>query len=211
MAARGARAVAERLGTERGDLPERPRRLPRWRVRPGRRPRCLRREAARGPRRGLITQARVLTARPSGRAVCDDARMDVTTIAALVFAVAAIGVIAFQLALAFGAPWGRYAMGGAFPGRMPPGMRVAAVVQAGLIALLAVVVLSAAGLVVPELAARVSLARLGRRRRLGPCGRPERNQPERGRTPDLGPGRHRSLRIEPDRRGRYLSEREPRQ
>ena len=79
--------------------------------------------------------------------------MDVTTVAALVFAIAAIGVIAFQLALAFGAPWGRYAMGGAFPGRMPPKMRVAAVVQAGLIALLAVVVLSAAGLLVPELAA----------------------------------------------------------
>ena len=50
--------------------------------------------------------------------------MDVTTIAALVFAIAAIGVIAFQLALAFGAPWGRDAMGGALPGRMPPKMRV---------------------------------------------------------------------------------------
>ncbi len=78
--------------------------------------------------------------------------MDLTTLAALVFAIAAIGVIAFQLALAFGAPWGSYAMGGAFPGRMPPKMRVAAVVQAGLIALLAVVVLSAAGLMVPDLA-----------------------------------------------------------
>ena len=78
--------------------------------------------------------------------------MDVTTIAALVFAIAAIGVIAFQLALALGAPWGRYAMGGAFPGRFPPKMRVAAVVQAVLIALLAIAVLSCAGLVVPELA-----------------------------------------------------------
>ena len=79
--------------------------------------------------------------------------MDVTTIAALIFAIAAIGVIAFQLALALGAPWGRYAMGGAFPGRMPPQLRVAAVFQAGLIALLAVVVLSAAGLGLPDLAA----------------------------------------------------------
>lgn len=78
--------------------------------------------------------------------------MDVTTIAAVVFAIAASGVIAFQLALAFGAPWGRYAMGGAFPGRFPPRMRIAAVVQAALIALLAVVVLSAAGLMVPDLA-----------------------------------------------------------
>lgn len=76
-----------------------------------------------------------------------------TTIAALVFAVVAGGVVAFQLALALGAPWGAYAMGGAFPGRFPPPMRVAAVVQAVLIGLLAFVVLSAAGLVLPDLAA----------------------------------------------------------
>jgi hypothetical protein len=78
--------------------------------------------------------------------------VDVTTLAALVFAVAAGGVVAFQVALALGAPWGRYAMGGAFPGRFPPPMRVAAVVQALLIGLLAVAVLSAAGLVVPDVA-----------------------------------------------------------
>ena len=80
--------------------------------------------------------------------------MDITTVAALVFAVVAGAVVAFQLALALGAPWGAYAMGGAFPGRFPPAMRVAAVVQAVLIAFLAVVVLSAAGLVLPDLAAQ---------------------------------------------------------
>ena len=78
--------------------------------------------------------------------------MDFTTLAALVFAVAAAGVVAFQIALALGAPWGRYAMGGAIPGRFPPPMRIAALVQAFLIALLAVVVLSAAGLLLPDLA-----------------------------------------------------------
>ena len=62
--------------------------------------------------------------------------MDLTTLAALVFAAPAIGVIAFQLALAFGAPWGSYAMGGAFPGRMPPRMRVAAVVGLAVFVLL---------------------------------------------------------------------------
>jgi hypothetical protein len=76
----------------------------------------------------------------------------VTTIAALVFAICAAGVVAFQLALALGAPWGRYAMGGAFPGRLPPPIRVAAVVQAVVIAFLGVAVLSAAGLVLPDLA-----------------------------------------------------------
>jgi hypothetical protein len=81
--------------------------------------------------------------------------MDVTSIAALVFTIAAVGVIAFQIALALGAPWGRYAMGGSFPGRFPPRMRVAAVVQAILIALLLIAVLSAAGLLVPDLALKL--------------------------------------------------------
>ena len=56
LAHRGAHAVAERLGTEPVDLPERPRRLPGRRVRPDGRPRRLRREAARGPRRGLTAR-----------------------------------------------------------------------------------------------------------------------------------------------------------
>ena len=73
--------------------------------------------------------------------------------AALMFAVVAGGVVAFQLALALGAPWGAYAMGGAYPGRFPPPLRVAAVVQAVVIGLLALVVLSAAGLILPDLAA----------------------------------------------------------
>ena len=49
----GASAVAERLGTEPVIFPERPRRLPRRRVRPAGRAGRLRREAARGPRRGV--------------------------------------------------------------------------------------------------------------------------------------------------------------
>ena len=78
--------------------------------------------------------------------------MNIAILAAVVFAVVAGGVVAFQLALALGAPWGAYAMGGAFPGRFPPPLRVAAVVQAIVVGLLAVVVLSAAGLLLPDLA-----------------------------------------------------------
>ena len=77
---------------------------------------------------------------------------DVTAAAALIFALAAAGVVAFQLALALGAPWGAYAMGGAYPGRFPAPLRVAAVVQGVVIGLLAVVVLSDAGLALPDLA-----------------------------------------------------------
>lgn len=79
--------------------------------------------------------------------------MDPRTVAGLIFAAVAAGVMAFQLALALGAPWGMYAMGGAFPGRFPPPMRVAAVLQALVIGLIALVVLSAAGLALPDLAA----------------------------------------------------------
>lgn len=72
--------------------------------------------------------------------------MEMPTFAALAFVVAAVAAIAFQLALAAGAPWGAYAMGGRVTGRFPPPLRVAAVVQAGVLALLAVVVMARAGL-----------------------------------------------------------------
>ncbi len=81
--------------------------------------------------------------------------MDATALAALVFAMFALGVIAFQLALALGAPWGAYAMGGSFPGRFPTPLRIAAVVQAVVIGFIALAVLSAGGLALPDLAANL--------------------------------------------------------
>ena len=77
--------------------------------------------------------------------------LPMTTAAAVLFAAIAAGVVAFQVALALGAPWGAWAMGGSFPGRFPPRLRVAAVVQAVLIALLGAIVLSGAGVVLGEL------------------------------------------------------------
>jgi hypothetical protein len=67
--------------------------------------------------------------------------------AALLYATVSAGVVAFQIALAAGAPWGAYAMGGAFRGQFPPALRIAALVQAALIAGMALVVLARAGLV----------------------------------------------------------------
>jgi len=66
--------------------------------------------------------------------------------AAIVFAALTAGIVAFQLALAAGAPWGDYAMGGAYSGVYPPPMRAAAVVQAVVLAVFALVVLARAGL-----------------------------------------------------------------
>ena len=75
--------------------------------------------------------------------------MNITAAAAIAFAIAAAGVIGFQVALALGVPWGSYAMGGAFPRKFPPRMRVAALVQAVLLAGTVAIVLSRAGLVLP--------------------------------------------------------------
>jgi hypothetical protein len=66
--------------------------------------------------------------------------------AAIVFSVVTAGVIAFQLALAAGAPWGDYAMGGADPGQFSAALRAAAVVQAAVLGLTVVVVLARAGI-----------------------------------------------------------------
>lgn len=71
---------------------------------------------------------------------------DAVTAAAVLFAAASAGVVGFQLALALGAPWGAWAMGGRFPGRFPVSLRVAAFAQAVVLALLAGIVLARAGL-----------------------------------------------------------------
>jgi hypothetical protein len=75
--------------------------------------------------------------------------MKVGRIAAVTYTIISAGVVAFQLALALGMPWGAYAMGGTFPGQFPPALRVAAVIQAVVLALMAGVVLARAGLALP--------------------------------------------------------------
>lgn len=78
--------------------------------------------------------------------------MTLESIAAIAFALAASVAIVFELALTAGAPWGEYAMGGAYPGRLPARIRVATGVQAVLLCGLVAVVLSAAGLALPGIA-----------------------------------------------------------
>ena len=70
-------------------------------------------------------------------------------VAAIIYGVISLAVISFQIALAAGAPWGEYAMGGAVPGQFPPALRITALIQAALIAGMALVVLSRAGLILP--------------------------------------------------------------
>lgn len=71
------------------------------------------------------------------------------SLAATVFSVLICIVILFQAALAAGMPWGEYAMGGKFSGRLPAPMRVACLVQIVILALLALIVLSKAEMLLP--------------------------------------------------------------
>jgi hypothetical protein len=75
--------------------------------------------------------------------------MKIKRAAAFLYLILSAGIIAFQIALAAGAPWGAYAMGGASPGQYPPALRVAAIIQAVLLAGMAAVVLVHAGLILP--------------------------------------------------------------
>ena len=76
--------------------------------------------------------------------------MTLKRIAALAYAIISLAVIAFQIALAAGVPWGAFAMGGAFPGQFPPALRIGALVQAVLLLALAAVVLARAGVILPR-------------------------------------------------------------
>jgi uncharacterized membrane protein YhaH (DUF805 family) len=67
-------------------------------------------------------------------------------LAAWVYCAATGIVVAFQFALAAGAPWGAYAMGGVQPGRFPLPLRIAAVAQALLLIAMAGIVLARADL-----------------------------------------------------------------
>lgn len=70
--------------------------------------------------------------------------------AAHIFAVLTGITILFQLALAAGAPWGALAMGGRYPGRFTARLRIAAIVQALVLVLLASIVYSRAGILLPS-------------------------------------------------------------
>lgn len=65
--------------------------------------------------------------------------------AALVLLLTAV-VTLFQLALALGAPWGAYTLGGKYPGQLPPKIRLAALVQILIVLLFGAIVLARSGL-----------------------------------------------------------------
>jgi hypothetical membrane protein len=63
-----------------------------------------------------------------------------------IFVAITIFIVGFQIALALGAPLGEFTVAGKFPGKLPPIMRVAAVIQILILLFFATMVVSKAGL-----------------------------------------------------------------
>lgn len=78
--------------------------------------------------------------------------------AALVFTLATLLIVLFQLCLAIGLPWGAASMGGKFPGKYPSKMRWVAILNAIVLLVLIMIVIIRAGLVFPELLFYSSIA-----------------------------------------------------
>jgi hypothetical protein len=76
--------------------------------------------------------------------------MNIRRASAILYSIVSGGVVAFQIALAAGVPWGEYAMGGAYPGQFPTPLRIAALVQAALLVGLAGIVTARAELALPN-------------------------------------------------------------
>ena len=65
--------------------------------------------------------------------------------AAWAFALLATVVILFQCALAFGAPWGEYTLGGKYPGRLPFKARIGSAFAGVVLAAFSAIMLARAG------------------------------------------------------------------
>lgn len=72
-------------------------------------------------------------------------------VSAIIFSAFTGIVIIFQGCLAAGVPWGKASMGGKYPGKYPPKMRVVAVLNMLILAFIAAIVLSEANLMIPQL------------------------------------------------------------
>jgi hypothetical protein len=70
---------------------------------------------------------------------------------ALVFAILTGITMIFQGCLAAGLPWGKASMGGRYPGKYPPKMRIVAVINVLLLGSIATIVLSKADLMFSQL------------------------------------------------------------
>ena len=82
----------------------------------------------------------------------------ISTIAAIAFAVLMGIVVLFQFGLALGLPWGEASMGGKYPGKYPPAMRVFSLLNMMILSAIGIIVLVRADLLLPQLRTFSSIA-----------------------------------------------------
>jgi len=74
----------------------------------------------------------------------------IVTVSALVYTVLTGIVMIFQACLAAGLPWGAASMGGRYPGKYPSRMRAVALFNILILLLLALILLTRAGMIFPQ-------------------------------------------------------------
>ena len=72
-------------------------------------------------------------------------------ISAYVFTILSVIIILFQLGLTVGMPWGKASMGGKYPGKYPPKMRVVSLVNIFVLIIIALIVLIKANIIFPQI------------------------------------------------------------
>jgi len=75
----------------------------------------------------------------------------IVTISAIIFVILSGIIILFQLGLTLGMPWGEASMGGKYPGKYPPKMRVVSFINIFVLSIIGVIVLIKADLILPPL------------------------------------------------------------
>lgn len=74
----------------------------------------------------------------------------IATIAAITYAALMVVVFLFQFCLTIGLPWGEASMGGKYPGKYPPGMRVVSLLNMIILSFLTIIVLVKADLILSQ-------------------------------------------------------------
>lgn len=73
------------------------------------------------------------------------------TYAAFIYVIFMLAVVIFQFCLTIGVPWGAASMGGKFPGKYPPKMRLISFSNMIILSFMAIIVLVRAELILPQL------------------------------------------------------------
>jgi hypothetical protein len=74
----------------------------------------------------------------------------ITIIAAFTYAILMAVVILFQFGLTIGLPWGKASMGGKFPGKYPPKMRIVSFLNMIILSFITIIVLAKADIMLSQ-------------------------------------------------------------